>query len=404
MSLKQICVADLGEIITGHTPPTKNREYYGTYALFIKPTDIALDSKYTYVTEEYYSEKAYEKYKNSLIPKGATCVVTLGSVGKKITKAHCDCFTNQSMNAVIPNENIDEEYLFYLLKNNLHLLVVHNNGTASGRDHVSKTTFSKIILFAEMNIEKQRKIGKILATYDDLIENNQKQIMLLEEAASRLYKEWFVKLRFPGYETTNIIDGVPEEWARSKVGEICQTIGGGTPSTKVASYYENGNILWVTPTDITHNESIILLDTEKKITESGLKNSSAKMLSPDTILMTSRASIGFFALIDKEVCTNQGFISCIPNKEIMRMYLLFNLIMRREEILQKAGGTTYREINKATFRDMEIIVPNDNLLKEYNSITYKYILKIRNCMKVIANLRQARDKLLPKLMSGEIEV
>ena len=155
----------------------------------------------------------------------------------------------------------------------------------------------------------QHRIATILSRYDSLIENYQKQIKLLEEAAQRLYKEWFVDLRFPGHDNTMIVDGVPEGWEKKKISDVCETVGGGTPSTKVPAYYKGGRIKWVTPTDITRNNCICLLDTDKKITEEGLRNSSTKMVPAGTILMTSRASVGYFGIADFEVCTNQGFLT-----------------------------------------------------------------------------------------------
>lgn len=254
------------------------------------------------------------------------------------------------------------------------------------------------------SIEIQKKIADILSAYDDLIENNQKQIKLLEEAAQRFYKEWFVDLRFPGHENTKIVDGVPEGWRVASIADICDTVGGGTPSTKIQSYYEKGDILWVTPTDITRNFSLALLDTEKKITPEGLKNSSAKMLPAETILMTSRASVGFFGMCKYEVCTNQGFISCIPKRENLQMYLLFNLKSRVEEIRQKAGGSTYLEISKTVFRELKIILPKDEVLAEYQKNVHDIFDEIYCRTEMIKSLVDMRNRLLPKLMSGEVEV
>ena len=250
----------------------------------------------------------------------------------------------------------------------------------------------------------QARIAGILKNYDDLIENNQRQIRLLEEAAQRLYKEWFVDLRFPGYENTPIVDGVPEGWNSTTMDETCQAIGGGTPSTSKKEYYEGGNIRWVTPTDLTKTGSWILLDTEKKITNEGLDNSSAKMLPPDTILMTSRASIGYIALCENEVCTNQGFISCVPYYEKLRYYLMFNLLNRVDEIKAKATGSTFLEISKRTFREMAIIVPSEQVLMQFDSFILPVIQKMRTLRKGTESLTKARDRLLPKLMSGEMEV
>jgi type I restriction enzyme S subunit len=249
----------------------------------------------------------------------------------------------------------------------------------------------------------QEAIVDTLSAYDSLIENNLRRMKLLEESARLLYREWFVRLRFPGHEHTRIINGVPEGWERKKMRDICESIGGGTPSTSKAEFWE-GDITWITPTDITRNNCLALLDSEKKITESGLKNSSAKLLPPETILMTSRATLGFFGLIDREVCTNQGFISIVPHEDHLRMYLLHNLISRREEIIGKAGGTTYKEVNKSTFREMEIILPPKSLLEQFHGFAYDTLKQTRILKKQMEKLKTARDLLLPKLMSGEIAV
>lgn len=250
----------------------------------------------------------------------------------------------------------------------------------------------------------QKRIADILSAYDDLIENNRRRITLLEQAARLLYNEWFVQLRFPGREHVKIIDGVPEGWEKKILSDVCETFGGGTPSTKKSEYWEDGDITWVVPTDITQNGCLALLDSGKKITQAGLQNSSAKMVPPDTILMTSRASVGYFGLIDKEVCTNQGFINIVPFENYTRMYLLHNLMYRVEEIRAHAGGSTYQEISKGRFRAMQVIVPASQLLQEFEETAYSIHRQVRLLHKQIAKLSEARDLLLPRLMNGEITV
>lgn len=298
-------------------------------------------------------------------------------------------------------EELNIRYLCYALNQQLRLLKTMSSGSTAKFLTVRMLDNLDIPL---PSINIQTEIVNILSAYDDLIENNQKQIKLLEEAAQRIYKEWFVDLRFPGYENTKIVDGVPEEWRVASIADICDTVGGGTPSTKIQSYYEKGDILWVTPTDITRNFSLALLDTEKKITPEGLKNSSAKILPAETILMTSRASVGFFGMCKYEVCTNQGFISCIPKRENLQMYLLFNLKSRIEEIRQKAGGSTYLEISKTVFRELKIILPKDEVLAEYQKDGHDIFDEIYCRTEMIKSLVDMRNRLLPKLMSGKVEV
>jgi len=148
------------------------------------------------------------------------------------------------------------------------------------------------------------KIAAILSAYDDLIENNLRRIRLLEEAAQHLYREWFVRFRFPGWGGVKVVDGLPEGWERKKIGEVCETIGGGTPSTKEQKFWEGGEIIWFSPTDLSKNNSLVLLDSASKITEEGLLRSSAKLVPPRTILMSSRATIGLFGIISKPCSTN----------------------------------------------------------------------------------------------------
>ena len=253
------------------------------------------------------------------------------------------------------------------------------------------------------SISKQLSISGILSAYDDLIENNRRRIQLLEQAVRLLYKEWFVHLRFPGHEHTQIINGVPEGWEKKRIAKVSETIGGGTPSTKVSEYWD-GDITWVVPSDITKNNSLVLLKSERKITEKGLRESSAKMVPAETILMTSRASVGFFALMNNEVCTNQGFINIIPHDGYSRMYLLFNLLSRVNEIRSNAKGTTYPEISKGRLREMDIIIPSKTLMEQFEEIVYDVIRQVRCLMQSNMNLTKARDILLPKLMNGEVAV
>lgn len=312
---------------------------------------------------------------------------------------HNNCFT------VTPNNEIelDRDFLFYLLQSKDFYDRANSLARGAAQPDLPHSLFNSIEVSYPF-LEVQHRIATILSRYDSLIENYQKQIKLLEESAQRFYKEWFIDLRFPGHENTKIVDGVPEGWEKKKIYDVCDTIGGGTPSTKVQEYYEGGNISWVTPTDITRNNSLCLLATEKKITQEGLDHSSAKMLPAETILMTSRASVGYFGICDFEVCTNQGFISCVPFKKNIQMYLLYNLMSRVEEIRTKAGGSTYLEISKSVFRNFDIISPSDDVLNVFQHKSHQKLDSIRCLSKKIRHLTEARDRLLPKLMNGEIEV
>jgi len=309
----------------------------------------------------------------------------------------------KAIHRIRPHENLDFRYLYYDFLHKGRTGEFASMFTGATIKHLPGQNLAKIEI-AIPPLDIQRRIADILSAYDDLIENNRRRIDLLEQSARMLYKEWFVTLRFPGHEHVKVKDGVPQGWEKKLIGDVCQTIGGGTPSTQKREFWDDGNIIWVTPTDVTRNDCLALLDSEKKITEDGLRNSSAKLLPPDTILMTSRASIGFFAMMDKEASTNQGFISIIPNDPVLKMYMLHNLIFRVEEIRSNAGGTTFKEITKTRFRAMSITIPPKHLLEQFEENVYAILQQTRILKKQIKGLQQARDLLLPRLMNGEIPV
>ena len=297
----------------------------------------------------------------------------------------------------------DRRFLYYLFNTKSVREQIRGSATGTKVRHTAPERIYRVTASVPSNVEQQRKIGQILFSYDDLIENNFRRIHLLEQAVRLLYEEWFVYLRFPGHEHVTITDNVPKGWEKKTIADVCETIGGGTPSTKVSEYWD-GDVTWVIPSDVTKNDCLILLDSERKITHTGLRESSAKMVPAETILMTSRASVGFFALMDREVCTNQGFINLIPHDEEVRMYLLFNLMSRVAEIRGNAKGTTYPEISRGRFRTMDIVIPTRTLIVRFANIASDTIRQMHCLKRSILRLTQTRNLILPRLMNGEITV
>jgi type I restriction enzyme S subunit len=291
----------------------------------------------------------------------------------------------KALHRIRPHEGIDHRFLYYHF-----LLLGRKNGfaglfTGSTIKHMPKDKLA-LVEIPLPPLPVQRRIADVLSAYDDLIENNRRRIAILEETARLTYRKWF---------------GGSEQSKTATLGEVCQTFGGGTPKTSVPEFW-NGDIPWVVPTDITRNTCLSVLDTERKITELGLEKSSTKMLPANAILMTSRASVGYFGIADFSVCTNQGFISIIPNDDSWRWYLLFNLMSRVEEIRSNAKGSTFPEISRARFRSMDVAIPEDNALIEFNNVVEPLMQQVRILAKQNAFLATARDMLLPRLMKGEL--
>lgn len=402
-------IVKLGELYSVHNGLSKGRQFFGTGYPFLTFSNVfnnwflpnELDSLVQTTDKE--REACSIKYGDVFITRTSETMNELG-MSSVALKDYPDATYNGFTKRLRPfTDKVLPNYIGYYLRSPKFRGKFMAFSSMTTRASLANDNLLNMeIELPPMDVQK--KIATTLSRYDSLIDNYQKQIKLLEEAAQRLYKEWFVNLRFPGHENTKIVDGVPEGWEKKKISDVCDTIGGGTPSTKVASYYEGGTIKWVTPTDITRNKSLCLLDTDKKITEEGLKHSSAKMLPAGTILMTSRASVGYFGIADFEVCTNQGFISCIPSSKYYQMYLLRNLMNRIEEIRIKAGGSTYLEISKSVFRNLDIICPSDKILQKFQARANAYYMQEKNLSIQLRLLAESRDRLLPKLLSGEIEV
>ena len=306
---------------------------------------------------------------------------------------------------VIPNDLIDRNFLFHLLNSQPVRELAKVLATGAAQPDLNHGAFKSI----KVNIPPlptQRKIATILSAYDDLIENNLKRIKLLEEKAQLTYEEWFVRMKFPGHETTPINQetGLPEWWEKKKIGDICTVSGGGTPSKAISEYWDDGTITWFSPTDLSKSASLIQLDSESQITELGLQKSSAKLLQPNSFMMTSRATIGLFGIIDKPFSTNQGFINVTPNENFEKEYLIYNFKYNLQLFINYATGATFLEISKSVFKQIKINWPTIPTIKSFNEIVspiHKEMLSLTNQNQL---LREARDILLPRLMTGMIDV
>lgn len=252
------------------------------------------------------------------------------------------------------------------------------------------------------DIKTQQHIANILSTYDQLIENNQRQIKLLEEAAKRLYKEWFIDLRFPGYEDVPVVDGVPEGWKTKKISETGSVVTGKTPSTENQSYY-GGDVPFVKIPDMYNR--VYPIATEISLTAEGANTQKSKYIPKDSIMVSCIATVGLVNISVEPCQTNQQINSIILN-DPTDLYYMFSAMKRLKALLDGVGsnGATMTNVNKTKFENLEILYPADLLRRRYYDFCKPvfdaiYTLSVENI-----RLSQARDRLLPKLMSGELEV
>lgn len=298
----------------------------------------------------------------------------------------------------------DSDYVFNLMSMQFIRNLAANSMTgASGRQRAD-LGFIKRIKWNFPPLPTQQKIASILSAYDNLIQNYKKQIEALQTGACELYKEWFVRFRFPGYQTAEFENGIPEGWKIERIGNIGEVIGGGTPSTENEEYWD-GDIPWLSPVDLSDNTNFYVSRGGKNITKLGLQKSSAKMMPKDTVLLSSRAPVGYVALAKNPICTNQGFKSVVCNTSVIQpIYLYFYFRMNKNYLQSIASGATFPELSGSMMKKLKVLLPQMELQKEFSKKANIFISKAELLSEQITNLTQQRDLLLPRLMRGALEV
>ena len=207
---------------------------------------------------------------------------------------------------------------------------------------------------------------------------------------------------FPSAMQESELGEIPEGWVLSEIGAQIDIAGGATPPTKTPEFWNNGDIHWTTPKDLSNVEEKILLHTERKITKAGLDKISSGLLPVNTVLMSSRAPVGYLAIAKVPVAINQGYIAMKCNKELSPEFVLQWCSANMPEIVSRASGTTFAEISKKNFNPIPLVMPPVELVKSYTKQASAVYSLIENNMRENNSLTQLRDTLLPKLLSGEI--
>ncbi len=292
------------------------------------------------------------------------------------------------------------EYARYLFRDVSFRNKVYQRATGDIRFNISQESLADIEIEIP-DIETQKRIADILTTLDYKIELNLQMNQTLEAMAQAIFKEWFVDFNFPEFDG-ELVNRLPKGWRMGKLGEIVDVKGGTTPSTSKQEYW-NGEFYWTTPKDLSNIQAPVLIDTERKITELGVKQISSGIMPKGTLLLSSRAPIGYIAISQVPISINQGYIA-IQGKLVSNLYMLFWLKLNMEAVKSKANGSTFQEISKSNFREIETKIPSDNILKQFDETANPIFEKIVKNVYQIQTLTQTRDTLLPKLVSGKIEM
>jgi type I restriction enzyme S subunit len=401
-------------------------------------------------------EEEYLKHKKNLNDRTILVSIngTLGNValynGEKVFLGKSACYFN-----VI--ESVNRQFVRYVVSSELFQNYIHSLATGSTIKNVS-LKLMRDFEFRLPSIEIQNKISKILCDLDDKIALNIQTNQTLEAIAQAIFKSWFVDFEpvkakmavleeggtaeeveraamcaisgkdeaaltqlqteqsdayaefaqtaalFPSAMQDSELGEIPEAWKLGEIGNEVGVVGGGTPSTKNAEFWDDGTIYWTTPKDLSNLPDKILVNTERKITQAGLKTISSGLLPIDTVLMSSRAPVGYLALAKVPLAINQGYIAMKCNQILTPEYVIQWCSSIMDQIKNRASGTTFAEISKKNFNNINVVVPSSGVLAKYSdkvSLIYKEIEALVIESKKLSELR---DSLLPKLLSGEIDL
>jgi type I restriction enzyme S subunit len=254
--------------------------------------------------------------------------------------------------------------------------------------------------------EHRRKIAAILSSYDDLIENNLRRIKILEEMAQNLYREWFVKFRFPRYQNARFSDSplgrLPERWEVKRLGDAFLVVLGGTPSRNNPEFWRNGTVPWINSGKVN---DLRVTEPSELITEFALKKSAAKLMPPGTTLIAiTGATLGQVSFLEIQASANQSVVGVISEDDNLIEWLHMTINEKISGIINHASGGAQQHINKGIVDDVVVAVPPRNIAKDFRNIAHPLYRQIAGLLFKNTTLRHTRDLLLPRLISGEVDV
>lgn len=403
MKWEKVKLGDICKYVTsGGTPKSSIKEYYEPKQIpWLKTKEVNYCR--IYETESYISKDGLDNSSAKMIPQNSVIVAMYGQgdTAGRVAINKIPLTTNQACcNLIIDETKACYEFVYYQLVTLYEKMASLKNGGAQPNLNAAIIKSMEIKL---PPLKTQRYIADILSSYDNLIENNQKQIKLLEEATQRLYKEWFVDLRFPGHENTKIVDGLPEGWQYEKLGDLVKTTSGGTPSRRKSEYYVNGNIRWIKTKELNDR---FIFETEEHITEDAVKNSSAKVLPEGALIVAMYgATIGKIGITAAEMACNQACCAFISFDDmISKEYLYCWLMDNREYLVSQGKGAAQSNLSQEMIRNFSLLCPDKKVIKNFTEIVTTMLENKRVLENKILMLSKARDDLLPKLMSEEVEV
>ena len=341
----------------------------------------------------YIGDEKFEELKRFQVKTNDLIISCSGTVGKISIINEEDPKGIISQALLILRADINKvtlRYLYYLLSSSQGFELLTQASHGSVQVNIAERKVVEQIPLLLPTVQEQKAIAAVLSSLDDKIDLLHRQNKTLEAMAEALFRQWFV-------------EEAQEDWEEAVLDDVITVKGGTTPSTKEPEYWD-GTIHWTTPRDLSNHNSIFLFDTERKITEKGLSQIGSGLIPVGSVLLSSRAPIGYLAIADIPAAINQGYIAIVCDKLVSNYFIYLWCKANMEAIKNAGNGSTFEEISKSNFKALEVVIPPTGKLKEFDDVVSPSFEKIRTNKMQIRTLEKLRDTLLPKLMSGEVRV
>ena len=393
-------LSDLVDVIGGGTPKTTEESYWNGSIPWLSVKDFCGDKKYVYNAEKSITVEGLNNSSTKLLHKDNIIISARGTVGE-LAMIPYDMAFNQSCFGLIPKGNNDPHFVYYLLKDKVRSLKSQTQGSVF--DTITKATFDRIEC-ADYSEEDQHRIASILSSLDRKIELNNKINSDLEEMAQAIFKNWFVD--FEPFKDGKFVDSelgmIPEGWKVGCLGDMGNIVCGKTPSKANSNYY-GGDIPFIKIPDMHGN--IFVESSEDRLTELGSLSQIKKLIPPYSLMVSCIATVGLVSINTKPSHTNQQINTVIPHNKSALFYL-YQYIKNNEELLKNMGrgGTTTLNVNTKSFSNIRLLIPSEIALEQFHRVVEGLFKKIELNLHESRTLSLLRDTLLPRLMSGELEV
>ena len=395
-NLEYVQISDFGDIRTGKTPKTENTEYWNGNVPFITPTDIpGFDSKKLLHTERTISVEGVRSQKKTLLPPNSLCVSCIATIGK-LCLTSVPSITNQQINSIIVNDNYNPDYLFYVFRYYLPYLQLIGGGTGSGTSIINKNKFSKLKYPIFKDKSHQAKIANVLSNYDQLIENNNKRIKLLESMAGELYKEWFVRFRFPGYRSVDIKKQSAKGWCFGdrEDGQFIPVNWNFAELIETAEFKRGKNIT-----------SFEMVDGEIPVIAAGLEpsgyNNQSNVKGYNLTVSASGANAGYLAYHLEDIWA----ADCSYYQNDDNVWFVYNALKFLQPVISNMQvGSAQPHVYAKNINRISTIKPSNEWIQKYEEKVNPIYLEIKNLKNKNGLLTKQRDALLPRLMSGKLSV